>query len=464
MRICIIFIFILGFSYTPLSAQIRFKDPNGPLHYRIDFDTQDLWKENKAGNWGKLMQLEFENVDVKAIPLNAVINSFSQKKNLFLQLEGTGQLYKLDLDSNKLIRLDKTFYRGNNFGSIRFSRRDTLFSVGGQGFWLVNNIETIFSSKSKEWELYHSPSENGPLRIRMKFGGYDQNRDVLSVIELPPIYQKPNINYVYRYFEKSLSEDYWIYKGDLNVSLLKKLNIQNLESTFIEGVYLFRNGPYIVIADPLKNQIFQIDQVIPMLNETFELSEKHGYIYSYNVNKNSTELVSSIKVDSISIAQLKSLGRYKGEFYVTPIPLIVYQIGFGLFLLILGFLVGFWIKKSQKTNTQALRTDSEFSILDGLPDGAYEFLKASLALPKGHHFSSQAFTELMGFSSYAYETQRQVRSKLIKAINAYFSIHYRMQNVIIRKTANDDKRFSIYYISEEHYERLKELLGGGLKQ
>jgi hypothetical protein len=66
----------------------------------------------------------------------------------------------------------------------------------------------------------------------------------------------------------------------------------------------------------------------------------------------------------------------------------------------------------------------------------------------------------MGFSSYAYETQRQVRSKLIKAINAYFSIHYKMHDVIIRKTANDDKRFSIYYISEEHYKRLKELLGG----
>jgi hypothetical protein len=65
----------------------------------------------------------------------------------------------------------------------------------------------------------------------------------------------------------------------------------------------------------------------------------------------------------------------------------------------------------------------------------------------------------MGFSTYAYETQRQVRSKLIKAINSYFIVHYKMHDVIIRITANDDKRFSIYYISEEHYDRLKVLLG-----
>lgn len=240
---------------------------------------------------------------------------------------------------------------------------------------------------------------------------------------------------------------------------MHKLGIHNFESTYLDGLYIFRNGPIIVIGDPKVNELYQIDQVLPILNELFEFSETKGFIYSYHTINSGYGLENSIKVDSISIAQLKSLGRYKGEFYVTPIPIIVYQIGLGIILLILGLLLGFLIKNTQKTNTSFLKMDSEFCILDGLPDGAFEFLKASLALPKGHQFSSQAFTELMGFSSYAYETQRQLRSKLIKSINAYFSIHYRMQDVIIRKTANDDKRFSIYYISQEHYEKLQDLLG-----
>lgn len=334
-----------------------------------------------------------------------------------------------------------------------------MFSVGGNGFWHLNNIETYFSLKSKEWELYHTPSEDGPKQIKSTFGGYDRTRDLLSVIELPQLYQDSDNKFPFRYFEKPRDTKDWIYKGNLNVSELHKLGIQNIESTYLDGFYIFRNGPTIVIGDPSDNGLYQIDQVLPILNELFEFSETKGFIYSYHTIKSGYGLDNSIKVDSISIAGLKSLGRYKGKFYVKPTPLILCQIGLGIIVLILGLLLGFLIKNSQKTSTSSLKMDSEFSILDGLPDGAFEFLKASLALPKGHQFSSQAFTELMGFSSYAYETQRQLRSKLIKSINAYFSIHYRMQDVIIRKTANDDKRFSIYYISEEHFERLKDLLG-----
>lgn len=455
---------LLCFCIIQLNAQIRFKDPNGPLHFLINFETTDLWKENKIGEWQKISNLKFENVEIKDLPQNSLLYSFPNKNGALLILEGTGQVFQLDIIRKKLTRLDKTFYRGYNFGAIRFIQNDTLYSFGGSGFWQVNNLETYFSSKSKEWELHSNPNQVGPKQMRSDFGGYNHFRNVLSVLDFPPPYQSQNQTKSYYYYEKKLNDEQWTFKGDLNISLLNKLGVKNIESTFIQGVFLFRNGPFVVLGDPINNELYEINQVLPIIGEHFELSEKNGYIYSYHESKNSTNQEHYIKVDSISISKLKSLGKYKGEFYVKPIPLVVYQIGLGLVLVILGFFIGYWVKKSQKTNSIGSNTDSEFSILDGLPDGAYEFLKASLALPKGHQFSSQAFTELMGFSSYAYETQRQVRSKLIKAINAYFSIHYRMQNVIIRKTANDDKRFSIYYISEEHYERLKELLGGGLKQ
>ncbi|MFD3292215.1 hypothetical protein SKC35_00805 [Aquirufa sp. KTFRIE-69F] len=460
MRICLIVGLIFSFSLAPLKAQMRFKDPDGPLHFQINFESADLWKEEKTGEWSKVTNLTFENVESRDIPLNSRLFPFSNSMGTLLILEGTGQVFQLDQVRRRLTRIDKTFYRGYNFGAIRFIRKDTLYSVGGNGFWHVNNIETYFSLKSKEWELQSMPDGNGPKQMRSDFGGYNQYRDVLSVLDFPPQYQSKNNSHQYHYFEKKINEVSWKCKGELNISLLRKLGVNKFESTFIQGVFLFRNGPFIVLGDPFKNELYEINQVVPLLSEHFELSEKNGYIYSYHESKNSTKLEHYIKVDSISISHLKSLGKYKGEFYVKPISPLIFQISFGIILLILGFLLGFWIKKAQKNNSLVTISDSEFSILDGLPDGAYEFLKASLALPKGHHFSSQAFTELMGFSSYAYETQRQVRSKLIKAINAYFSIHYKMHDVIIRKTANDDKRFSIYYISEEHYERLKELLGG----
>jgi hypothetical protein len=462
MRICLIVGLSLAFSFTPVKAQIRFKDPKSALHYRIDLENQDLWRENKVGEWSKVFDLTFEKVDVQELPVNSLIFSFSQKGNMLLLVEGTGQIYELDTLKKKLTRIDKTFYRGNNFGAIRFVHKDTVFCVGGQGFWYTNNIETYFSKKSKEWELYHSPSPAGPNRMRTDYGGFDKKRDLLSVVEFPPLYQTSTSDHPYRYFEKPFNQESWNYKGDLNVSLLRKLGVQKFESTFIQGVYLFRNGPFLVLGDPVTNELYQINQVIPILNEVFELSENNGYIYSYHVNKNSNGQESSIKVDSISIEQMKALGKSKGKFYLTSNPLLEYSLlGLGVLLVLLVGLILILRRKKNQAISVVPPSESlfEFSILDGLPEGAYGFLRASLDFPPGHQFSSQAFTELMGYSTYAYETQRQVRSKLIKSINSYFSVHYKMHEVIIRKTANDDKRFSVYAISEEHYERLKGLLG-----
>ena len=98
--------------------------------------------------------------------------------------------------------------------------------------------------------------------------------------------------------------------------------------------------------------------------------------------------------------------------------------------------------------------------LDALPEGSYEFLKSVLTYPKGHELSSQKITELMGFSHYAYDTQRQARPKLINAINNYFKIYHQINSVMLQKKLEDDKRFYVYWISEEHYDTLKTILNG----
>jgi hypothetical protein len=459
MRTFLLLSLILSFSLVSIRAQILFKDPKGPLHFRINLDTHDLWKENHNGGWDKQMDLEFYEVENRDIPKKSLSFSLIQNSKIILQLEGTGQVYQLDLEKKTFKRLDKTFYRGNNFGAIRYLRNDTLFNLGGHGFWYGNNIETYFSQKTNEWELYNNPSDIGPKLISAHYGGYNKQLDLLSVIDHPNLYNLENNKKPFKYYEKRLNRKSWLYKGDLNVALLNKIGLIKFESTFLNGLFIFRNGPIVVIADPVKNEVFKIYRVLPFLNENYELSVKQDYLYSYNNNDSRTENYYRIKLDSILIKELKTLGKYEGEFYIKPTSRYFYQIGVGLFLLVAGFILGFFINKSKKSKSINSSPDSELSILDGLPEGAYEFLRASLLLPQGHQFSSQAFTELMGFSTYAYETQRQVRSKLIKSINSYFIVHYKMHDVIIRITANDDKRFSIYYISEEHYDRLKVILG-----
>lgn len=435
-------------------GQLYFRKPDEIFHYRLDFGTKELSKETQLGNWQKLGKLTFEDVITKDIPLNALVNVFPFHNSWLLSIPGTQQVYHLNLTKLTLKRLDKSFYRGYNFQAIQYLRNDTLFSHGGVGFWHANNVLTYFTLKAKEWEMSSAPDANGPRWMEQKFGGYDSNREILSIIEFPALYETKNQIKSYRYFEKDIRKNQWKLLGEVNIKLIQELGIKRFESNFLNGNYYFSNGaPILVWADPVTNSIYQANVVISMFDTNFEFAFRNGYIFSYRRLNAPTNKDVIFKIDSISIEKLKSLSTRKGPFYIEPCPTELYGYGAAAILILTaGGIYAYRKRKPQKVQ------DSIAEPLDGLPTGASEFLNACLHYPKGHTFSSQHFTEMMGYGSYAYETQRQVRAKLIKGINSYFWAHYRMDDVIVRQTANDDKRFSVYLIAEVHYDTLKKLL------
>ncbi|MEY4275408.1 MAG: hypothetical protein RL638_2356 [Bacteroidota bacterium] len=452
LRFCSL-LFFLSFNFQSW-GQLQFRLPDQMLHYRLNLNTAELAKEDFRGNWESKGRLSFEQVIPEDFPFNAVLIAFPYKNNWLLTVMGTQQVYQLDLHKKIFKRLDNSFYRGYNFQAIQYIKNDTLFSLGGMGFWHANNVSTYFSFKAKEWEMTSAPVENGPRWMRRDFGGYDMKRNVLSIIEFPAIYESDKRLMNYQYFENNPKQNSWTLKGKLNTELIKSLGVSRLESEFLDGKYFFLNGPLLVWADPKTNTLFQANSVIPVFNIFFEFAYRNGYIYSYHrMNAPSAQSSETIKIDSISIEKLKSMSTYKGPFYIEPYPsdLLGYSAA-AILILTAGGIYAYRKNKPQKAQ------ESIAEPLDGLPSGASAFLNACLHYPKGHAFSSQHFTEMMGYGSYAYETQRQVRAKLIKGINSYFWAHYRMDDVIVRQTANDDKRFSVYLIAEVHYDTLKKLL------
>jgi hypothetical protein len=445
-------VFLLANSF-PSFGQFQFRIPGEMLHHRIDFKTSELSKETAKGQWETIGKLTYESVHPTDIPYNAVIRAFNFRNGFLLTIPGTQQVYSLDLPHMLLRRLDNSYYRGYNFQAIQYLRNDSLFSHGGMGFWHANNVSTYFDFKAKEWEMTSTPDESGPRWMKSDFGGYDKKRSVISVIEFPSLYETKNQVKTYRYFEKDLRANQWTLFGEVQVNLIKDLGIKRLESEFLDGKYFFLDGSIPVWADPVTNHIYQLNTVIPMFNINFEYEFHDGYIYSYKRMNALTNDHSIIKIDSISINKLTELSTVKGPFYIKHYPFerMVYG-GAALIILVSGAIYAYRRRKPNKVQ------DSLIEPLDGLPAGASAFLLACLEYPKGHTFSSQHFTEMMGYGSYAYETQRQVRAKLIKGINSYFWAHYRLEDVIIRKTANDDKRFSVYLIAESHYDTLKKLL------
>lgn len=62
-------------------------------------------------------------------------------------------MFEIDTVNNRIDRQDRTFYQGYNFDAYQFQRNDTIFSFGGYGFWLENNLLTYFSEVRRSGTL-----------------------------------------------------------------------------------------------------------------------------------------------------------------------------------------------------------------------------------------------------------------------------------------------------------------------
>ena len=82
-------------------------------------------------------------------------NIIKKGKDVFIQPLGTGRLYKaINNNGNIAIeRMDQTIHSGVNFYAQNFIIKDTLYQMGGLGFWHIRGILTYYSPKTKQWEL-----------------------------------------------------------------------------------------------------------------------------------------------------------------------------------------------------------------------------------------------------------------------------------------------------------------------
>jgi hypothetical protein len=82
-------------------------------------------------------------------------NIIKKGKDIFIQPLGTGRIYKAINNNGKIAieRMDQTFHSGVSFYAQNFIIKDTLYQLGGQGFWGIRGILTYYSPKTKQWEL-----------------------------------------------------------------------------------------------------------------------------------------------------------------------------------------------------------------------------------------------------------------------------------------------------------------------
>ena len=78
------------------------------------------------------------------------VKFLEHKDSIFGIHPGGGHLYKLDGD--RLLAVDNSRPHLNQFASVMYSYRDTLFNLGGYGLWNSKSYMTYYDEKSKGWE------------------------------------------------------------------------------------------------------------------------------------------------------------------------------------------------------------------------------------------------------------------------------------------------------------------------
>ena len=350
---------------------------------------------------------------------------------------GSGRVFEIDTFNNTIDRQDRTFYQGYNFYAYQFQRKDTIFSFGGYGFWIENNLLTYFSEARREWNYM----SNAPFPIikpdkyeqnRLRF--YDKGRDVFYAEANNVLYAFDFITYTWSKkgtLSSSLKGVEHVYHRMTDTTLLVMSNIGAWEIDFYGNRIIDRgidNGLIYNLTGPLSgfNCMYTLDKhtlLIPKISDVISV----GYSFEYLV----TKMQSKGQVPLF----LSSAEKYL-------------QFAFGVFsVLLILFLIlksrSVFYLKSRKIKT----IHKNFSLTQ------MNTLRQLLSGP----LLAEDLNSILNVQEKSWEVQRRQRSILIKELNE-LGVKLLNSELVLREKSPTDKRQVVYVINSQIQDQLAQLL------
>ncbi|MFM6947463.1 MAG: hypothetical protein ACKOWQ_00470 [Aquirufa sp.] len=413
--------------------------------FDLDLEHQIFFMMNQEARVGPF-KLNFENVKIEDIDQNIHVNCLNKfAGEFYLSIAGTGQIYTFNPSNHVFKRLDKTFYRGFNFYSIPVARKDSIYSLGGYGFWHINNVLTYYDKKLNEWEqLQKKFSEYDPARIVSKFGGYHPIEDKIFAAEIKDPYSEKELLPI-PFFQFDFKNRSWLKLGTIKSLPTSYMQYDHLDLLWT-GQFFFSHdftSPHFI--DPVANKHYKyMGNKKSFFSLSVHLESKGAYLYSFLQLNNKNQ--DKILVDSISVKSLLKDSAVLGTFY-QPVSILdginYYLVGivFLVFMLIIQF---FKIRKNKLIQSfhQGLVKSIEF------PEYSQEFLRFMFNR-ENHICSTEELNAILNCSDKSIENQRQIRSKFISTLNLWIEIEFQVPEAIGRISSEHDKRFVNYTITTE---------------
>lgn len=458
----ILLFILLTFAGTRASAVVlTWADvPDGRL-YRINTQQQTLEMEVVADRWQKIGNVLLKNVEERDFPPNARVKAIEMDKNRlrYLMVDCTNQVYTFDFETRILERIDKTFYRGNNCISTKFLRKDTLFSVGGYGFWRTNNLLTFFKRDSREFETLNSET-NPPNSIYYGLNAYWEQEDTFfSALNYyhNDAENKGSTIFDYDAYQFSFRERHWQKVGTIQPDLFKGKENSFIGSIVWTGQYFLIptnfNKPQLelLMADPRRNKLSLWVDTERVFDKThfepegnpFNLYVWHDTLYYYKKSTTVKDtLVHKIKVP---ISELKRKATYVSKLYEPVTPMWYSFVWIAGLLIIMGLGV-FWLYNQRNKKGQ---------LLNHFKGVEKSFLEALIEASPQKGLSAEQVNQLLNTEKKSPETQRQTRSKFKNQLNMRIESLTGIKEAIEDEKNNSDGRMKDYFLKPQAIEKLR---------
>lgn len=432
---------LIGFQAQSFPI-FKWVDPDRKLHNQIDLNTLTYYEEIRAGIFKSMGPVSWDAADLKEMPSEWIDPFYFELRGKhYFSIRGTGQVYTWERATRTMKRMDRTFFRGYNFISTQFVRRDTLYSFGGYGFWNIHATASFYDFNKGEWDLVNYKNE-GPKRISFDLSGYDAVRDKFVAIEI-------NKNFEHDFTGKSLVYEFdfnqhqWTLLGQMDNSKLMKQGVNPEKAKWLNGYFLFNDGPDPVIADPFKNELWAYKGSNKFLiSRNKETHVVQDTVVSYRLLSSSSDSL-RVEFDKTIMQQIFKDSVLAGSMYERSswISQFIWQDWALLIMIIIAVLLGIpWANGSKKNEVG--------KAFKGLSPIEVSFFKLFIEHGLDYCLSTNDLNLLIGCDKKTVENQKQIRNRFVIALNQLIKDYFGEDECIMRKTSEQDKRFMLYYLSE----------------
>lgn len=383
------------------------------------------------------------NYPNQGIRLNIGGHIFPIEDRLLAVFSGSGAVFNVDTAKQVISRVDRTLFAGYNFDAYSFERRDTIFSFGGYGFWVENNLLTYYSEVRKEWSVYsagtfppYNPDFTGERSYKFSF--YDPTIDKLFVLRQSVFYS----------FDFRTNE--WERLGRVHVDDLfaeKEKFAQSMAHRLNDSTVMLFGGSRTYYVIPKSNIIYDVTLPNGLNTNGQRTKNLFGFDCGYDLQN---EILITKFTDKLPqgylwefVNRIPKKYNYESPLYDKVFMSTQAKLNISLFaFLLLGGFLTFKIRRAYLKRRSQYYSEEQWNFIQAIDKKA---------------LSTDDLNSILSLNDSSWEVQRRKRSEFIKNMNE-LSLNHLGCELVERKRSPEDKRQVVYTMNRDAKSKLARLM------